>query len=352
MKTLSEVVNIVGMSRRVIQEYEKAGLSQTPSTTNKYGHLLYDEKTIERLCQIRFYRDLGYNKKQIKDIFSGSDNDRRSAVISQIDVLEKEKKKLEALIAVSKASDKLGWSVSAVRSALPFAQNVTYDMISSIFGDFCRAYADRKSENCFNEVLTEEERDELSEAVAAVLECFGQGISAEAEAVQEMVERIHNIASKALSDSMIFFSFCNLFLSPDSELAKEFDGELGKGCAEYLFSAVRHYCVTNADSPADRVINEALEKLERFGRKKYAADSEEVQNEVRKLYGFYENIAAIAFEARLELLHDLGKTFENRALSEQLDDGDERELARFISEAIYIFCDGFDKKCYKVNVSR
>ena len=30
-KTLSEVVEIVGMSRRVIQEYEEAGLSKKPT---------------------------------------------------------------------------------------------------------------------------------------------------------------------------------------------------------------------------------------------------------------------------------------------------------------------------------
>lgn len=66
MKTLNEVVDLVDMTRRVIQEYEKAGLAKTPTTTNKYGHLQYDESAIERLWQIRFYRELGYNKEQIE----------------------------------------------------------------------------------------------------------------------------------------------------------------------------------------------------------------------------------------------------------------------------------------------
>ena len=42
MKTLHEVTQIVGMTRRVIQEYEKAGLATAPTATNKYGHLLYE----------------------------------------------------------------------------------------------------------------------------------------------------------------------------------------------------------------------------------------------------------------------------------------------------------------------
>ena len=46
MKTLNEVVDLVDVTRRVIQEYEKAGLAKTPTTTNKYGHLQYDESAI------------------------------------------------------------------------------------------------------------------------------------------------------------------------------------------------------------------------------------------------------------------------------------------------------------------
>lgn len=47
MKTLNEVVDLVDMTRRVIQEYEKAELAKAPTTTNKYGHLQYDESSIE-----------------------------------------------------------------------------------------------------------------------------------------------------------------------------------------------------------------------------------------------------------------------------------------------------------------
>ena len=40
MKTLNEVIDIVGLKRRAIQEYEKAGLAKKPTHSNKYGHLL------------------------------------------------------------------------------------------------------------------------------------------------------------------------------------------------------------------------------------------------------------------------------------------------------------------------
>lgn len=66
MKSLSEVVKLVGISRRVIQEYEDAGLAERPTITNKYGHLLYDKEDIRRFWQLRFYRELNYDKNKIK----------------------------------------------------------------------------------------------------------------------------------------------------------------------------------------------------------------------------------------------------------------------------------------------
>lgn len=91
MKTFSEVVKLVGMSRRVIREYEKAGLSETPSETNKYGHLLYDGKTIERLRQIRFYRDMDYDKKQMRVFFEDKNFDSRKEILSRPELMEQEK---------------------------------------------------------------------------------------------------------------------------------------------------------------------------------------------------------------------------------------------------------------------
>ena len=45
--TLKQICESVGVSRRSIQCYEKAGLMM-PSDKNKYGHLLYDIHAMHR----------------------------------------------------------------------------------------------------------------------------------------------------------------------------------------------------------------------------------------------------------------------------------------------------------------
>ncbi|MGN1107137.1 MAG: MerR family transcriptional regulator, partial [Huintestinicola sp.] len=260
-KTLSEVVEIVGMSRRVIQEYEEAGLSPKPDTRNKYNHLLYDDKTIQGLCKIRFYRDMGYNKEQIKAILA--DNDSRSAITSQINVLERKKEKIEAAIAVAKVSDKMGLTPLNVRSSLPFAKAISYDMLFSMLGTICGCvFDDKKCDEGSAKVLTEEDYEALTENIEIISECFGRGLPYVDNTVQDNVKGLHRIASKALSESIIFLSIINLCLSPETKLSEDFDELFVKGFSEYLFSAVKNYCIAGADNPADRVINNALERLE------------------------------------------------------------------------------------------
>ena len=50
-KTLHELCDMLGVSRRAVQGYEKAGLV-VPTGRNKYGHLLYDESAQQRVAQI------------------------------------------------------------------------------------------------------------------------------------------------------------------------------------------------------------------------------------------------------------------------------------------------------------
>lgn len=41
MKTVTKAANIVGLTVRMIQEYEKYGVAIKPTERNKYGYLMY-----------------------------------------------------------------------------------------------------------------------------------------------------------------------------------------------------------------------------------------------------------------------------------------------------------------------
>lgn len=64
-KTLKEVCELAGVTRRAVQGYEKAGLVAAAGR-NKYGHLLYDEAAIKRISEIKQYQDFGFKVKEIQ----------------------------------------------------------------------------------------------------------------------------------------------------------------------------------------------------------------------------------------------------------------------------------------------
>ena len=64
-RTLKEVCDLTGVTRRAVQGYEKAGLV-TATGKNKYGHLLYNETAIEKIKEIKQYQEFGFSIKEIQ----------------------------------------------------------------------------------------------------------------------------------------------------------------------------------------------------------------------------------------------------------------------------------------------
>lgn len=96
-RTLRELREILGVTRRAVQGYEKAGLVE-PSSKNERGHLLYDQKTQERISRILLYQRFGFTIKEIKCLIDAPDIEIKKALINRAQQLEIEKVQLEKTI--------------------------------------------------------------------------------------------------------------------------------------------------------------------------------------------------------------------------------------------------------------
>ena len=65
--SLAEICRYYCFSRRVLQGYEKEGLI-THCGRNKYGHLLYDYPTVEKIALIRYLQLNGFTLQRIAAI--------------------------------------------------------------------------------------------------------------------------------------------------------------------------------------------------------------------------------------------------------------------------------------------
>ena len=92
----------LNVSRRSIQCYEKTGLL-APTDKNKYGYLLYDEAAFHRAERIRFFCQLGFRLKEVKEIIDAPDHVIKEALEKRLGELENEKNGLEQIIQEARA---------------------------------------------------------------------------------------------------------------------------------------------------------------------------------------------------------------------------------------------------------
>src|SRR6478752_4982911 len=84
--TVKQVAAMSGISVRTLHFYDEVGLLK-PAYVGANGYRFYEEPQLLMLQQILFYRELGFELKQIKMILRRSDFDKIAALESHRKVL-------------------------------------------------------------------------------------------------------------------------------------------------------------------------------------------------------------------------------------------------------------------------
>ena len=101
IKTLQEVCETVGVTRRAVQGYEKRGLV-SPTGKNKYGYLLYDSMAQERIALIKRYQKLGFKLREVEELVDAPNYIVKEALLKQVDKLQEDNKEKMELIKLAK----------------------------------------------------------------------------------------------------------------------------------------------------------------------------------------------------------------------------------------------------------
>lgn len=114
MKTVKEVSELTGISVRTLHYYDEIGLFE-PTIVSEAGYRLYDDKALERLQQILFFREFDMPLKEIKSIMENPNLDKNQLLRSQKQVLVLKKERLERLIAgiddILKGENKMNFEI-------------------------------------------------------------------------------------------------------------------------------------------------------------------------------------------------------------------------------------------------
>lgn len=98
MMTVKEIAEITNISARTLHYYDEIGLLK-PTAKSEAGYRLYDDKALETLQQILFFREFDIPLKEIKSIIASPTFDRNKILQMQRKMLAANKERIERLIA-------------------------------------------------------------------------------------------------------------------------------------------------------------------------------------------------------------------------------------------------------------
>lgn len=95
--SIKEIADLAGISTRTLRYYDKIGLLH-PCSLNSSGYRIYGKNEIDRLQQILFYKELGFDLKTIEAIIDSPLFNHLEALKQHLNVLIQEKRKVNLLI--------------------------------------------------------------------------------------------------------------------------------------------------------------------------------------------------------------------------------------------------------------
>ena len=97
MKTVKGVSEITGVSIRTLRYYDEIGLLK-PAELTDAGYRLYDNRALERLQEIMFFKELEIPLEDIKKIMDNPNYDKEQVLLAQKTVLEQKRNRLNGII--------------------------------------------------------------------------------------------------------------------------------------------------------------------------------------------------------------------------------------------------------------
>ena len=147
MRTVKELSGITGISVRTLHYYDEIGLL-TPTAKSEAGYRLYDDKALETLQQILFFREFDIPLKEIKAVMENPALDKNHILLMQKKMLTIKKERLERLIAsiddILKGENKMDFEVFSKTELEEMADAIIANMNEEYMKIFVEKYGSKE----------------------------------------------------------------------------------------------------------------------------------------------------------------------------------------------------------------
>ena len=233
---IKEFAEQIGVSVRTLHYYDEIGLLKPSEVDAQNGYRFYDERSLERMQEILFYRELDFSLKTIAQILLSPDYDKQQALTWQRKLLFAKKERLERLIDALDSLEK---------GEVFMKPNNEYEDLKNKYAEEVRQRWG--STDAYKE--SQQRNTDFSQAASlldAVFEEFAEldrsGISPDDEAAKVQVEKLQ----RCITDN--FYTCTNEILAGLGQMYaadvrfKNYIDKHGEGTAEFVSQCIKSYC--------------------------------------------------------------------------------------------------------------
>lgn len=164
MRTVKEVSQLTGVSIRTLRYYDDIGLLK-PTRISENQYRLYDDKTLEKLQEILFFKEMDIPLETIKKLLENPELDRREILLFQKALLERKRNRLNGIIEliedVTEGVNTMNFEAFCEDDIERIVEHTIEEIKPEQLQDFIRKFGSIES---FSSALKEELKDEEIEA--------------------------------------------------------------------------------------------------------------------------------------------------------------------------------------------
>ena len=227
MRTVKEISDLTGISVRTLHYYDEIGLLK-PTEKSDAGYRLYDDKALETLQQILFFREFDISLKEIKAVLDNPALERNQILQVQRKMLVTKKERMERLIAsiddILKGENKMDFTIFTKTEVEEMFQTMLEHMPENMRNIAIKEFGSiGQWKKHYMEVVSSEE---MQKGYAKVVEWYGgkdKFLSVARTPVSKEVAESYNKRIEAILQKLIAKQNCDI----DSFEVKELVGEYG-----------------------------------------------------------------------------------------------------------------------------
>jgi len=227
MRTVKEISDLTGISVRTLHYYDEIGLLK-PTEKSEAGYRLYDDKALETLQQILFFREFDIPLKEIKAVIENPALEKNQILQMQRKMLVAKKERMERLIAsiddILKGENKMDFTVFSKTEVEEMFQTMLEHMPENMRNIAIKEFGSIEQwKEHYMEVVSSEK---MQKGYAKVVEWYGgkdKFLAVAQTPISKEVAESYNKRIEAILQKLIAKRDCTI----DSFEVKEIVGEYG-----------------------------------------------------------------------------------------------------------------------------